>query len=119
MTTPRYERFEVTLYYPRRELDRMFDRAHELDVSRGGIYDGRSAAINVWTHRWTTEEDARQSLLACSFYFNWTSEELWQIEVSEGFTLEQAYQYLMGLEIQALGIVVWGRTPQRPDQPSQ
>jgi hypothetical protein len=34
------------------ELDALFRYAQEHDVNKGGHYDARSAAINVWSHHW-------------------------------------------------------------------
>lgn len=44
-------RHPVDFTYIRPELDALFRVARAHDVERGGPYDARSAAINVWSHR--------------------------------------------------------------------
>ncbi len=48
-----------------------FARAAALDVERGGIYDARSAAINVWSHPWTSPEDLAASEIVGTIYVEW------------------------------------------------
>ena len=45
-------RHPVDFPYTRPELEALFRYAHEHDVERGGRYDARSAAINLWSHHW-------------------------------------------------------------------
>jgi hypothetical protein len=42
----------VDFAYTRQELEALFRCAREHDVDRGGPYDARSAAVNVWSHHW-------------------------------------------------------------------
>src|SRR5688500_7876936 len=46
---------EVNYRYTREDLKAIFDLVYEDDVERGGRYDGRSGAIQVYTHPWDNE----------------------------------------------------------------
>ena len=37
------------------ELLRLFEAAERHTVEKGGRYDRRGAAINIWSHPWTTD----------------------------------------------------------------
>jgi hypothetical protein len=50
----------VDFAYSRQELNALFRYANEHDVERGGHYDARSAAINVWSHPLAAPGDARR-----------------------------------------------------------
>jgi len=45
-------RHTVDFHYTRQELEAIFRLANAEDVEKGGRYDARSAAINVWSHHW-------------------------------------------------------------------
>lgn len=64
---------EVDFRYSRDQLAALFEAAHTEDVERGGRYDARSGAINVWTHPWTTPDLRAESTMMGSFYFFWGS----------------------------------------------
>jgi hypothetical protein len=57
-------RHSVDFPYIRPELDALFHYAHEHDVEKGGRYDARSAAINVWSHHWAnaTAREASETI---------------------------------------------------------
>ena len=46
----------------------------ENDVEKGGCFDARSLAINVWSHPWNTPGNKAKSKLLASFYprFRWS-----------------------------------------------
>ena len=44
---------QVNLFYTREELMAIFDVPNAEDVEKGGRYDARGGAINVWSHHWT------------------------------------------------------------------
>jgi hypothetical protein len=73
-------------------------------VEKGGRYDARSAAINVWPHHWQHPATREESDLMGTFYCHWGEPPaLWQIETDEGFSLEDLLQELGCLELKALG----------------
>jgi hypothetical protein len=45
-------RHAVDFAHTRQELEALFCYANEHDGEKGGRYDARSAAINVWSHHW-------------------------------------------------------------------
>jgi hypothetical protein len=95
----------VTFLYAHQEQTAIFRIVYEEDVDRGGYYDARSAAINLWSHHWQQPATWDESTLMGTFYFHWAPPELWQIETEEGFSLEDLMQALGRLELKALGRV--------------
>ena len=54
-------------------------------MEKGGRYDGRSGAINIYTHPWNDETMRAESTLMGSIYIFWGDQNrIWQIEVDEG-----------------------------------
>jgi hypothetical protein len=105
-------RHPVDFAYTRQELEALFRHAHEHDVEKGGRYDARSAAINVWSHHWLNETTHHDSETIGTFYFHWApTPQLWEIETDEGFALEDLMAELGRLELHALGRVKHGNVP--------
>jgi hypothetical protein len=105
-------RHVVDLPYTRQELEALFRYAHEHDVEKGGHYDARSAAINVWSHHWVNDATWEESEIMGTFYVQWSdAPALWEIETDEGFSLEELLQELGRLELHALGWVKHGDVP--------
>jgi hypothetical protein len=96
-------RHPVDFAYTHPELEALFRYAHEHDVDKGGHYDARSAAINVWSDHWMHPATHAESEILGSFYFHWEPPVLWEIETDEGFSLEDLIRELGRLELQALG----------------
>jgi hypothetical protein len=110
----------VDFPYTTQELEALFRHANEHDVEKGGIYDARSAAIDlrtspwtalkVWTEPWPDDiprepwpDPEPDSTTKGTFYAHWApTPMLYQIETDEGFTLEDLLQELGRLELQAL-----------------
>jgi hypothetical protein len=105
-------RHPVDFAYTRQELEAMFRLANEEDVERGGHYDARSAAINVWSHHWGNDATRAESETIGSYYFHWEPPSLWEIETDEGFSLGDLMQELGRLELKALGRVKHGDVPE-------
>ena len=107
------KRYSVSYRYGRPRMRQMFTMRDwhfdvELDDPRAR-YDGGTAAINVWTHNWSTPETRLDSDHICSFYFNWVEEALTEVEVSPGWELEDALAELHEMEILFLGEPIHGR----------
>jgi hypothetical protein len=101
---------EVEYRYTREDLKAIFDLVYEEDIERGGRYDARSGAINVYTHPWDTEMMRLESTLMGSFYAAWGQGNLiWQIETEEGFSLDDLLEELGTLEEKACGRKIHGR----------
>ena len=67
--------------YSRDQLESLFRLAYLEDVEKGGRYDGRSGAINTYTHPWKTETMRAESTLMGSVYAFWGDQNrIWQIE---------------------------------------
>jgi hypothetical protein len=102
----------VEFPYTRPELEALFRYAHDHDVEKGGRYDARSAAINLWSHHWAHPATREESEIVGSFYVHWApTPMLYEIETDEGFSLEDLMQELGRLELQALGYVKHGDVP--------
>jgi hypothetical protein len=102
----------VDFAYTRQELDALFRYANEHDVDKGGHYDARSAAINVWSHHWLHPATHAESETIGTFYVHWDPPVLWEIETDEGFGLEDLMLELGRLELQALRRVKHGDVPE-------
>jgi hypothetical protein len=99
----------VDFPYTRAQLEAIFRCAHEHDVEKGGRYDARSAAINLWTHHWQHPATREESEIIGTFYVHWApTPTLWEIATDEGFSLEDLMQELGRLELAALGYVKHG-----------
>jgi hypothetical protein len=103
---------QVDLPYTRQELGALFRYAHAHDVDKGGHYDARSAAINVWSHHWAHPATLAESEIIGTFYVHGEPTVLWEIETDEGFSLEDLMQELGRLELHALGYVKHGDVPE-------
>jgi len=107
---PQATAIEVEYRYTREDLKALFDLAYEEDVERGGRYDGRSGAINVYTHPWDHETMRQESTLMGSFSAAWGQGNLiWQVEAEEGFSVEALLEELGRLEEKAVGRKIHGR----------
>lgn len=104
-------RHAVDFPYTRPELEALFRYAHEHDVEKGGRYDARSAAVNMWSHHWGHPATCEESETIGTFYVYWSPPTLWEIETDEGFSLEDLMQELGRWELQALGRVKHGDVP--------
>jgi hypothetical protein len=107
-------RHPVDFAYTTQELEALFRYANEHDVEKGGRYDARSAAVNIWSHHWLHPATHAESETIGSFYFHWEPPLLWEIETDEGFALDDLMAELGRLELQALGYVNHGDVPQAP-----
>jgi hypothetical protein len=109
-------RHRVDFPYTRQEIEAFFRLANEEDVERGGRYDARSAAVNIWSHYWQHPATREESEIIGTFYFRWAPTPLlYEIETDEGFSLEDLLQELGRLEWKALGVVKHGdMAPRRP-----
>jgi hypothetical protein len=111
-------RHPVDFPYTRQELEALFRYANEHDVERGGRYDARSAAINVWSHHWLNPATREDSEIIGTFYVHWApTPMLYEIETDEGFSLEDLLRELGALERQALGVVKHGDVPRNGAMP--
>jgi len=100
----------VRYRYTREELLTVFVLARQEDVEEGGRYDARSAAINMYTHPWTTEMMPSESTIMGTFYASWGEDNhSWKIEIDEGFSMEDLLVELGTLEEKALGRKIHGR----------
>jgi hypothetical protein len=101
----------------RQELDALFRYAHEHDVERGGHYDARSAAVNLWSHHWLHLATRTELEIIGTFYFRWDLPALDEIEMEQDFSLEDLMRELGRWELQALGRVKHGDVPQEGSVP--
>jgi hypothetical protein len=108
-------RHPVECPYTPQELEALFRYANDHDVDKGGRYDARSAAVNIWSHHWLHPGTKEESETIGTFYVHWApTPMLYQIETDEGFSLEDLRQELGRWELQALGYVKHGEGPHGP-----
>ena len=101
---------EVHYRYSQDHLHALFDLARAEDVEKGGRYDARSGAVNIYTHPWNSPTMQEESTLMGSIYAFWAEENrLWRVDIEEGFSLEDLLVELGILEEKAMGRKVHGR----------
>ena len=93
----------VDLRYTKEDLLHLFDVATKEDVDKGGRYDCRGGAINVWSHAWTNAAMRYDSTTIGAFYVNWLEERIYRIETDENFDLPDLLHELAMLELKAFG----------------
>jgi hypothetical protein len=100
----------VDFRYTRPQLLQLFTIANQEDIEKGGRYDARSAAINVWSHHWRHEATRYDSETIGTFYVHWGDENrIWCIETDAGFGLDDLLRELATLEQKALGYCIHGK----------
>jgi hypothetical protein len=102
-------KYGANFQYAHQELLALFACAQQDAVEHGGRYEARAGVVHVWSHPWRTPALRDESSLVGSFYVNWRTERLAQIEWDEGFELADLLHELAVLEEQALGAVKHGR----------
>ena len=104
---------QTQMLYPDTVIRMMFNYAKARDVEKGGCYDTRTAAINIWSHCWTDFTSKAASEITGTFYFHWGGDcddgDLWNIQVDPPSTFEDLELALGMLEREALGRVIYGR----------
>ena len=64
-------RHPVDFPYTLPEQEALFRLAHAEDVEKGGRYDARSAAINLWSNHWQHPATYHDSEILGTCYFAW------------------------------------------------
>jgi hypothetical protein len=101
---------EVDYRYSQDYLQALFDLARAEDVEKGRQYDARSGAINIYTHHWNMVTMQEESTLMGSIYVFWAEQNrIWQVEIEEGFSIEDLLVELGRLEEKALSEKIHGR----------
>jgi hypothetical protein len=102
-------KYSANFPYAREELFVLFACAQAGDVEYGGRYDSRGGVLYIWSHPWSAPALRDESTLVGSFYFDWLTDRLAQIEWDEGFEFADLLHELALLEEQALGEVKHGQ----------
>lgn len=61
-------RHPVDFRYTRAEQEALFRHAREHDVEKGGRYDARAAAVNIWSQHWQHPATMAESETIGTFY---------------------------------------------------
>ena len=102
----------VDLRYTHQELLTVFTTAVKEDVDKGGRYDARSNAINIWSHPWTPAATRQKSAIMGTFHCAWGPENrIYQVETDLGFSLSDLMRELGTLEKKALTCLKHGAEP--------
>ena len=97
-------RYPVDLRYTHDELLALFEAAEHGDVDKGCRYDQRGAAINVWSHPWTTDATRHDAETIGTLYVQWANNNcIYEIECDTSFDLADLLHALAVLEETALG----------------
>jgi hypothetical protein len=90
---------EVDYRHTRQALQAIFDLARAQDVEKGGRYDARSGAINIYTHPCNIAAMQEEGTPMSSLYALWAEEHRsWRVEMEEGFSFEDLLMELGTLE---------------------
>ena len=101
--------FPVEWRYTHDELLRLFQATAHGDVDKGGRYDARGAALNIWSHFWINDATHHDSSIIGSFYVHWADAHcIYAVECDHGFDLADLQHELALLEEAALGYVKHG-----------
>lgn len=101
---------EVEYRYTREELQALFDVAHSEHVARGGRYAVHSGTLTIYTQPGDTDMMGAESARMGSFAAVWgQGNQIWQIELDVGFSLEDLLEELGTIEEKALGRKIYGR----------
>jgi hypothetical protein len=92
-------RHKVRIVVSREQAMHAMAYARGHDVERGGQYDARSAAINIWSHSWRTPELRQSSTLVGSIYLAWAVPHpelatVVEIHVEAGYALSDLERHL-------------------------
>lgn len=100
-------RHPVDFPYTRRELHALFRYADKHHLEKGGRYDARDEDIHVWTCHWVQSRFRQASRRMGTWTFRWGQHPaLWQLDVADGWTLDELLCELGILEQQAWGRVI-------------
>ena len=84
--------------------------AHSEHVARGGRYAVHSGTLTIYTQPWDTDMMGAESARMGSFAAVWgQGNQIWQIELDVGFSLEDLLEELGTIEEKALGRKIYGR----------
>jgi hypothetical protein len=102
----------VDFPYTRWELLTVFTTAVKEDVDKGGRYDARSNAINIWSHPRTPAALRQESSVMGTLHCAWGMENrIYQVETDLGFSFDDLMRELGILEIKALTCLKHGTEP--------
>lgn len=102
----------VDLGYTHQELLAIFTLAVKEDVNKGGRYDARSNAINIWSHPWTPKALRQESTVMGTFHCAWERKHrIYQVETDLGFSFTDLMCELALLERKALSGLRHGIPP--------
>ena len=99
MTFAEPTRHQVRIVVSREQAMHAMAYARAHDVERQGVYDARSAAINVWSKPWSTPELRQASELVGSIYLAWHTPHpdlvtITELHVEAGFTRADVERHL-------------------------
>jgi hypothetical protein len=99
MTFAAPTRYTVRIVLSKEQALKAMAYARGHDVERGGVYDARSAAINIWSHSWLTPELRQSSVLIGTIYLAWNTPHrdlatITELHVEAGFTLADVERHL-------------------------
>jgi len=100
--------FALDLHYHRIDLQRLFAEARDQDVDAGGLFDVRSALINVWSLPWSNALHHADSVCLATFFFDWQALTLHKVTL---YTPDAARPFLAFLSLE---MATFGSCPARP-----
>ena len=74
----------------------LMEHARRNDVERGGRFDARAMAINVWDQDWTTPQRRAESRLMGTVYLDRAKNVICAADVEAGFTLGDVVSLVLG-----------------------
>ena len=92
-------RHKVRIVVTREQAMKAMAYARGHDVERGGMYDARSAAINIWSESWSTPALRQASDLVGTIYLAWGTPHqdlatITELHVEQGWALADVERHL-------------------------
>jgi hypothetical protein len=92
-------RHSLRIVVSREQALAAFAYARGHDVERGGVYDSRSAAINIWSCTWDSPTNRQASDLVGSIYVAWNTPHpdlatITELHVEAGYALSDVERHL-------------------------
>lgn len=102
-------RHKVQLQYAKKEVRRLLDTANQHRVGKGGRYRTQDAVIRIELPPGTATAPVNTDAIMGTFYFDWTTLRLNEIECENGQQLDNLLCELGTLEEMAFGKKKHGR----------
>lgn len=96
-------RHRVQLQYSKKEVRDLLNAAHRNHIDQGGRYTTKNSSIQIWPQTGSLDAVTKDSM--GTFYFDWTTLRLGDIECIDAQALSE-----MLTELGTIEMLAWGKT---------